>query len=362
MRLTDGGKLLASERVALVKGGSGRLVFETDGKRAALLQIELTPDGFDALASDNTVHLSLPAARTLLIYLSPELPAFKMALEQMPGISLTDDPGDDPDLAITDDEAQFAIAAPTRLFVGLVPPPLRPLISLENKAGQVVDWDRSAPLLQHVTLRDLVLLQRPIVASGVQPGDYESRGYEVLIDGERGPLLLRHQQGERLTYHLLFHSSKSTLPYRVGFPIMIANLVALARQQAGLSEATPTRTGILPGRAATPNATYQVIAPDGGRSEAQASPEGLLSGIPAPDTGVYRIRGAGLDLREGVSLLSAHETTLVRVDKIEFNDELSVTSSAGPIATDQPLWDWLARIAFALMLFEWWYFQRRPRT
>jgi hypothetical protein len=90
------------------------------------------------------------------------------------------------------------------------------------------------------------------------------------------------------------------LPYRVGFPIFVANVVQGARQQAGLAEARATR-----------------------------------------------------------GLLSPSETSLAAVEQIQFNERLTVAASA-PLKSDRSLWRLLALLALGVLVVEWWYFSRKP--
>ncbi len=68
----------------------------------------------------------------------------------------------------------------------------------------------------------------------------------MLASSRTGPLLLERRVGTRLEYYLLFHVDRSTLPFRVGFPILAANLLEIVRLQAGLSEVRGSRSGVLP--------------------------------------------------------------------------------------------------------------------
>jgi len=60
-----------------------------------------------------------------------------------------------------------------------------------------------------------------------------------------------------------------------------------------------------------------------------------------------------------VSLLTVTETSLATVEQLQFR-ESSVAASATMLKSDHPLWGVFAAIGFALLLVEWWYFQRRP--
>ena len=94
---------------------------------------------------------------------------------------------------------------------------------------------------------------------------------------------------------------------------------------------------------------------------AGTGPDGLLSGVPAPRVGIYRISEDGSEVaRVGAGVLDAGESSLASADLIEPRDEeLRVSASTTQIDTDRPLWPTLAWIAFIVLLVEWWYFQRK---
>jgi hypothetical protein len=209
-------------------------------------------------------------------------------------------------------------------------------------------------------LTDVQIADRPVSAEGVRDRDYEDVGYEILAQGRTGPLVLRKEAAGRTALFLLFHTDRSTLPYRVGFPILVSNAVQIAMQQAGLSEIRGQQTGVLPPRNLKPNMVYQVQSPDGSTSEARSSTDGTLAGVAAPVIGRYTIRDGGAEVASiGVSLLTVTETSLAAVEQLQFR-ELSVGVAGTMLKSDHPLWGVLAGIGFALLLVEWWYFQRRP--
>ena len=193
----------------------------------------------------------------------------------------------------------------TSLHVGLVPEEARSVLSLREGGTHVVDWNRTAPLLAHVELTDLVILQCPTWAEGRGERDAENLGYEVLVHGHRGPLVLERREGGTLSFHLLFEPDRSTLPYRVGFPVLLSNLVQIAMHQSGLAEARPVRTGVLPAVTLEPGETCRVSGPGGSREEGPDA-HGVLAGVPAPRVGVYEIAGTRA-MRLGASLLSSSE-------------------------------------------------------
>ena len=68
VELFQDGNSIANERFTIARGRAQRMVFQTKGDQTASLRVQLTPDGFDSLASDNTAYLDLPESRPLRVF------------------------------------------------------------------------------------------------------------------------------------------------------------------------------------------------------------------------------------------------------------------------------------------------------
>jgi hypothetical protein len=188
----------------------------------------------------------------------------------------------------------------------------------------------------------------------------EALGYEYLAHGNAGPLILQKRDGARLKVYLLFHTDRSTLPYRVGFPVMVTNMANIALAQAELAELAAAPTGSLPRIHLTAGEDYRITTPSGEHFEQTADAAGYVAGIPATQIGVYNIhRGSQPAAKIGAALLNPTETSLEGVSEIHLN-EVAVAAEEERIKADKPWWPTLAMLAFALLLVEWWVFQKRP--
>ena len=364
VELRQGESVIGSEKVSLVKGSAPRLSFRVGGEQAVTLQARYVPSDFDALASDNTAWLTLPAVRPLSVFVPAALTTFRHALGTLQGVNVFPDESGATqagyDLIISGEAADLQLPARAVCSIGRVPPELEKLVSLTPENGRVIDWRRDSPLLQHVSLDDVVLMDTAHRAPDATEMSFRDLGYETLADGPHGPVILEKRDGDILRVHLLFQPERSTLPYRVGFPVLVSNLVQIALKQAQLAEVAAAPTGVLPPLALAAERTVQVEGPANFRTEAKTDARGQLTGVPAPRAGEYVIRGEGEPRRVGVSVLSPAETSLVAVDQIEFNEQLKVTAATGAVRTDRSLWWALSAVALAVLLVEWWWFNRRP--
>lgn len=364
VELRQDNAVIASENVTLVSGATPRLVFKVGGERPASLEVRFTPRAFDSLAADNRAWLALPAVRPLAVYVPPALASYRHALDAMDGLDVFPREGAALpgafDIVFANTEADLALPARVLCSVGFVPPDLQKLVTIESGNASVIDWRRDSPLLQHVTMIDVVLMDDPQHAAGVDESALANLGYEILAHGPHGPLIVARTEGENLRVHLLFHTDRSTLPYRVAFPIFISNLVNATLRQSHLGEVEAAPTGILPALTLAPSRSYRIAGPAGFSREASSDERGQLAGVPAPKAGEYTISdGSPPAVSVGASLLSVKETSLAAVEQIEFNDRLKVAASTAPVSTDRPLWWPLALAGFGVLLVEWWFFNRR---
>lgn len=360
-------EVIGQESVSASADDSERLVFAVTSPNASLLEARLSTPEFDSLQIDNSVWLSLPRTRPLQVRVDQNLYSWRHALKIQEDVEI--DAAAEPtrseyDLIITDSEQLNGIHSPITVFDGLVPASLQNLLSArdvtaEDGAVEVIDWKATSPLLQHVRLRGVQIGQTCEFADEATEQKLEEQGYEILIHGGDGPLLLQRRRGLETDYVFTFSTGRSTLPYRLAFPIMVQNTLQAVRQQAGLADIKAAPTGILPTLSVEADRMYTVRSPDGSQTKMTSTANGLLNAVTAESVGRYDI----LDDDElvtsiGTGLLSPLETSLESVDQIQFA-ELEIETSETQISdSDRPLWWILALAAFGFLLFEWWYFQR----
>lgn len=360
----ENGEKTHSQAIEVSNEEAERLVFPVQSAASRLLEARLVPSSFDSMTVDNSVWLTLPTARPLKVWTSPKLSSWRHAIRVQSNLELKDTTderpaGSDYDLIVSDTADLGGVVAPVQVFVGVIPADLQERLEITEDIATVVDWNRTAPILRHVQLADLQIGEQPKLASGIATKDLEALGYEVLIDGNAGPLLLQRREGLSVSFWFTFHTDKSTLPYRVGFPIIAANAVEAALKQASLSEISAAPTGVLPSITVDADRSYSVKTPTGEEIAVTSTASGLLTGITAAKVGRYDVmEGTSLITTVGTGLLNATESTLSSVEELQFTELTVAAEQSDRIDSDRPLWWILALLAFVVMLFEWWYFQR----
>ena len=356
------------DKVVFTKADSQKLAFKLGARDSSFLEIRLIPEANgagDSLKADNVAFLDLPAVRDLDIYCPPTLPAWRHAIEGLEGLRIDPPPGGTSvsavhDLVISDTLTDLSRDASMTVIVGQIPRDLADRVSIQEGEAEVVDWVRNADLLQHVRLKDVRISGVPTRAKDVTDEMIEELGYKILAYGSAGPLLLEKSLGSKLQEFFLFPTDKSTLPYRLAFPILVNNAVNLALRQSALSEIQAATTGTLPQMSLKPDTSYAVTDPGGQHQDYLTDKEGTLQTIGSPLVGMYEVRQSGKVLRKiGAALLNPTESSLSRVDRIRF-DDISAQAETATIQTDRPFWPYVAAGAFVILLVEWWFYQKRP--
>ncbi|MEZ6049093.1 MAG: VWA domain-containing protein [Planctomycetaceae bacterium] len=367
LKLLRDGEVIDSSSIIVGEETPHRFGVTTEVSDESQFELQLIPKQHDALAADNRAFLTIPRTRPLRIFVDPELTAYRHVLNSLERIEIYPAPGTDPstatgdfDLILSKQAPDSIRTAPLEFYDHQIPTELESMIAMQDEQATVIDWFRTSPLLEHVQLQDLIINEEPTYQEEIKEKDLQDSGYEVLVHGRRGPLLLQQKTIEQTRYFLLFDSGASTLPFRIGFPILVTNLVKESMQTAGLSHAEATQTGVLPAELLERETEYAISGPQGLSRSQTTDNHGLLSGIPAPYVGPYEIReGETVVARRGASLLNQRESSLTSNEKIQF-DELPVAAAASLVDTDKPLWRYLAILAFVVLALEWWFFQRRP--
>jgi len=268
VELYRNGEMIGEDTFSLETGESERLIFRIESEEAAKLEARLIPGGNDSLKSDNMAFLDLPTARPLTIHAHTGMAAFRHAIRSTgESVLYPDDDGDGDaasyDLIFSDEAAAQQTEAMVAVFVGVIPDDLSKMVTTQVGLSEIVDWERTDPLLQHTELSASEIADEIVLAEDVNDASFEELGYEIVAHTRTGPLILKKNTGEKIAYYLLFHTNRSTLPYHISFPVIIANAADIAMRAASLSEVRGAPTKVIPDQQLSIERTYSVEYPDG---------------------------------------------------------------------------------------------------
>lgn len=357
LRIEQDGDLLAERPLAPVP--VAEVAIEVAAADDRLLALRLQPYGPDCLTIDDEAWLALPKQRQLRVRVASGLDAWRRALAAQEDVIVADDDAN-ADLVISDRSADLEDAAPLALGDGVVPVSLADLVEVGAGASAVADVRHGEPVLAHLALADLAIGERVAWAQAADEAAAERRGFRILVHGDSGPLLVAAQAaggGERL--FLLFASRRSTLPWRLAFPLLAGNLVDRTRALRGLDQTVCLPTGLLTLSGCAPGAEVRLRGPGGTVMSAQTDTDGVAAGLAADRPGPWILEDGFRHRHLGIGLLDPGETRLERRQSLQLRETTVPAAGAAASHAAGPLWPWLAAAAIALLAFDWWWMHRR---
>lgn len=234
------------------------------------------------------------------------------------------------------------------------PPPGNSLLTVsgafsDTRISQVADHQ----LLTHVDLSQVQISEAKRVEMPDWPGTHE------LVQARGGPLLLVGEPAGRRVAVLTFDLHRSDLPLLVAFPVLMANLVDWLTP--GLPFDVGGQGSLHPGASLTLHpvgaAEVRITRPDGTVWTAEAG-ESPLVFAETEQLGLYQVELDGRPAGQfAVNLFSLAESTLTRQEAITLG-RARVTPGGEEELGQRELWPWLAALAFAILLVEWWVYHR----
>jgi hypothetical protein len=351
---------------------SASLAFDLAVERAATLEARLSRA--DAFAADNSAFNVVAAPRKLRVAVVTERNALLdivmrlLPLAEFPFVTPAEWEANAGGRFTADDESKFDVVVFDKyqpkslprgayLFLGAVPP-VGGLVAGETSRGPgLVWWDEASPVLRHVALEvvnvyEALTFQAP-------------REAELLVEGTSGPLLARVATDGRNCLVLGFAFEQSDWWSKQSLPIFVYNAV---RYLGGIevdAQSAPLRPGDALRIPAAPGQTsVEVIRPDGQRQTVAADASGQAYFGGATRIGVYRVEGAapGRDLF-GVNLEDEQESDIAPpAGGITLAGAKPVAQIAAIRTATPEVWRWFVGVALALVLIEWWIYNRRVRV
>ncbi len=348
-------------------GSSASLSFDIPLDRAAVVEARLSRD--DVFAVDNVAYTIAPPPRRMSVLTVTRRNLFldsalrPLPLAEYPFVTpeeyetqrsrFVTDNRSNYDVVIFDKVAPNTLPGGSFFFIGAVPP-LEGISRHDEKLEWLVPiwWDESHPLLRHVSLSGLFVYEGFAVDLPEQA--------EVLIEGSHGPMLARYAAGDKHCLLLTFAVERSNW-WSSSFPAFMYNVVRYLGGGGAEAEEGPLRPGdTLQVPAPAGRDELRLVRPDGRTVKLRPDAMGSAYYGHTDDVGVYRVEDgvAGRDTF-AVNLEDSWESGIAPPTaplKIDTHEVVEV----GAITTATPeVWRWFVGVALALVLIEWWIYNRR---
>lgn len=363
--------------------GAAGVEFDLDEDDDGVLMLEV--DYKDQLAIDNKAYAVLSAARParILVVTSGEATALRLALstEEAQKISQTefvaptyleekkyqDDAASGVyDLIIYDRCVPKAPPQANTLFLG-VAPPFEGWPPAESQGSpEIIDVDRVHPLTQLVDMSNVIATQTSVIR--------KPKGGLELIEADVGPIytIAPRQSFEDAAFGFSLWGKDAkgeegpitNWPKRKSFPVFVMNAVKYLGGTGGHSGLTSVRAGNTYAiRTILPVDTVSVTLPDKRAVEVRRENQAVINFSQTDQTGVYEVRegsGAKLGQQFAVNMFDPRESDLKPAADLRIgHDEVQAESKSANQAARKELWKWILILGLAIVLFEWYIYNRR---
>ena len=361
--------------------GGGGLVFELNRSEGGVAEIRLRSRGEqgDALPTDDVGRLVIPPAKRSAVAVVTEGNLF--LAEALGGLPLerleTYTP---PEFAALGDAERAAFdvvvldgVLPSNVPDGRALPPGRWLVlgvvpegpealsdAGETEGGRFLDWSRGHPALRGLTLSPVYFASARDIEI---PEDSLAR---VIASTTQGPGIVEIAAEDYRAIVTSFRPAESNWPFDVGFVVFLASSIrelsgSLARTGETIERNAP------PGRVLTDRVpaharSLTLRGPDGARTPLTPGADGRVSFGPLKRTGLYTLDWDGPsagERRYAVNLLSPRSTDVAASGELELADRVAAGTRGERAISTRRYWPWLLVAALAVMLLEWWIYNRR---
>ncbi len=380
-------------------------VFELSRAEGASITIQLRhpelgqPDGTitgedipDPLGVDDVAYVILPPARRLSIAMVSEGNFFLTRLLRSMNLAR-------PLMTVTPAQAQAFIDSkelatydlvvldrwlPTRtidgtptltlppgrsLVLGAVPaPPLGLTDQGETGATVTLNWRRDHPALRAASLENL------IVNKGRKSSlpDNVGGATVVLAEGQDGPLIIEAADITRSAIITTFDPVQSNWVFQAGYPLFLVKAVEYLSRGGTGDDALAVRPGsTLTQRLPQDARDISMTMPDNARVPLVQSDAGDVNFGPVAAVGMYALAWQGTpgpqDSTDGTTsrrtvaanLADPAESDLASADTIALASKIVQAQGQDQPLGARRLWPWLVLVALAVLMIEWWVYNRR---
>ena len=349
LELKIDGKIADARSVNVAANDHTAVVFDSLPQTGGLAQLQLYAE--DDLASDNTAYLMLPDSRKVRVAVASQNPFLIQALAVNSSIEARklnsiSAPLDEFDCVITDGGISAETLSSDKPLLAINPLDIAGFWdttgTIENPS--ITSIDRSHPVNSYVSYGDLHIETaakrtasawlKPIVQSG-------------------GDALIWAGDNKRKVVMLGFDLSKSDLPLKIEFPILLANSIAWLAGRDAVADERAVRAGQPVTIRASANRA-QIGLPNGDSLDLNLR-DGAALFADTLRAGLYEVNGS-----QGfaVSLLNEAESNTTPRDSIQTRQG-AVSGQTESFDSEREAWKWLLLAALAVLGFEWWVYHRR---
>jgi Ca-activated chloride channel family protein len=355
LNLLFDGQIVDTRPLSLAPGETSPQVFSATQERDGIFTVRI--DARDDLAADNQasiVSLLPQPVRVLLVTQGNRF--MEKALRAAPNVDLTVatdslDGALDSDVVVLDDITPTVWPKSSVLAFHVTTTNLFEDGWTNIESPAIVDWKNTHPLLRYINLDNIQISD----AIGVRTPVWGV----PLVETRQTPLMLAGELSRQKIIWVGFDTLQSTWPLRVSFPMFIANAVEWLNPASSKSREFLLHAGE-PFRyaPAQPVDSVEVTLPNGAKKTLAAAGNREFVFGDTSRQGTYRLRAGTNEVAFCVNVLDATESNTKPRDELQLGKFNTVGATEVKQASVE-MWRWIAVVAVAVLMFEWWYYHRR---
>ena len=250
----------------------------------------------------------------------------------------------------------FPDEAPPVSYLAVAPPKDKAPLPLGTavKAPLVTEQDRAHPVMRWVTLKDVNISESLTMARGP--------GVQVLAASFRAPIIVARQQGSVRSVVMGFDLTRSDLPIRVAFPLLVMNSLdwfSGEGEDLVTSFRAGTRFSVPVARLDSDSSATVATLTTPSRRTLQVPREGARVAFTGQRVGLYTLRYGQGTMRLAANLADASESDTRARKDLALGGKKLLPPDAPEGGARRRIWPYLLLAVFALLMLEWWTYNRR---
>ena len=354
-------KLLDAKQIEVEPNAGRAVIFQHFRDETGVLKLKLNVT--DSLEADNVAHAVLREDRLVKALLVSEGNFFlEKAIALGPMVELsriapsaaTEEPPKGYDFVVFDHCAPKKLTAGNYLFLNTPPPVQGVEAGAQADKPVLIDWDPTHPVTRFLNF-DPVYVHRSRKVK-------LPKAFHVLLESTAGPLLACLETSDLRVLYLAFDPYESSWPFRVSFPVFVANVTGwLARTGEQTGGGKTGRPAELDLPAETRQAT--IVDPRGESHAVRIAPGGRAAFKATDWAGVYKVNAHLRGRRKpevrrfAANLLSEAESNIRPRPHLRVN-AAEIARASGSVMQKE-VWTYFALAALALIMIEWAVYHRR---
>lgn len=348
-------KLIETRPITVASNETSPQVFKAEQAKDGVFTVRLTAK--DDLAVDNQASIvSLLPKPVKVLLVSKGNRFLERALRAAPNVELATandltDTAEGFDFVVLDDVPPTVWPQGNVLAIHVVNTNwFENVTRIEGPA--LVDWKSAHPVLRYVSFDNVPVAETLAVKTpnwGVS-----------LLDAPQASMMVAGELGRQRIIWVGFDTLQSLWPYRVSFPMFVANAVDWLNPANAKSAQLVVKPGDAFRLALThPEKSAQVTTPAGVTKnvELDANANELVFGETLKQ-GTYRVRLSTNEVTFCADLLDSAESNIKPRDELQLGEHTRVTATTMQ-RTNMEIWRTIASIGLVVLMIEWWYYHRR---